>query len=103
MGRRADRPGRRGSTPSTTPTSPSPGARPITPARAAGFRVVGYVFQSSVPASFTRNAGRPEAEQVPAKTIGGTKKRMEWPRRDEGFDALHYVRISPAGGFLIEE
>jgi predicted kinase len=75
----------------------------IAPARAAGFRVVGYAFEASVPASITRNAGRPQAEQVPAKAIGGTKKRMEWPRRDEGFDELHYVRVNPAGGFQIEE
>jgi predicted kinase len=75
----------------------------IFPARAAGFRVIGYVFESSVPASITRNAGRQQAEQVPAKAIGGTKKRMEWPRREEGFDELHFVRIDPAGGFLIEE
>ena len=44
-----------------------------------------------------------EAEQVPAKAIGGTKKRMEWPRSSEGFDELHYVRVNPAGSFLIEE
>jgi predicted kinase len=75
----------------------------IAPARAAGFRAIGYVFESNVPASVTRNAGRPQAEQVPAKAIGGTKKRMEWPRRDEGFDELHFVRIAPGGGFLIEE
>lgn len=75
----------------------------IAAARAAGFRVIGYVFDSNVPASITRNAGRPEAEQVPAKAIGGAKKRLEWPRRDEGFDELHYVRVAPAGGFHIEE
>jgi predicted kinase len=75
----------------------------IAPARAAGFHVVGYVFESSVPASITRNAGRPQAELVPPQAIGGTKKRMEWPRRDEGFDELHYVRVNPIGGFLIEE
>jgi predicted kinase len=75
----------------------------IAPARVAGFRVIGYVFESSVPASITRNAGRPEAEQVPAKAIGGTKKCLEWPRCDEGFDELHFVRVNPAGGFQIEE
>lgn len=75
----------------------------ITPARAASFHVVGYVFESNVSASITRNAGRPQAEQVPAKAIGGTKKRMEWPQRDEGFDELHYVRVGPAGSFVIEE
>ncbi|MFV9505167.1 MAG: AAA family ATPase [Oscillochloridaceae bacterium umkhey_bin13] len=75
----------------------------IAPAKAAGFRVLGYVFESHVPASITRNAGRAPVEQVPAQAIGGTKKRMEWPQRDEGFDALHYVRIDPTGGFSVEE
>jgi predicted kinase len=78
-------------------------AASISPARAAGFHVVGYVFEANVPASITRNAGRAEAEQVPAKAISGTKKRLEWPRLDEGFDELHYVRVNPAGGFLLEE
>lgn len=75
----------------------------INPARAAGFRVIGYVFEVSVPASIMRNTGRPQAEQVPAKAIGGTRKRLEWPSRDEGFDDLHYMRVDPTGGFLIEE
>lgn len=75
----------------------------IGPAREAGFCVICYVFEANVPASITRNAGRAQAEQVPAQAIGGTKKRLEWPRRDEGCDALHYVRVNPAGGFLIEE
>lgn len=74
----------------------------IAPARAAGFRVIGYCFEADVPASITRNAGRPQAEQVPAKAIGGTRKRLEWPRRDEGFDELHFVRIALGGGFLVE-
>ncbi len=75
----------------------------IASARVAGFRVVGYVFEADVPASITRNAGRAQAEQVPAKAIGGTKKRLEWPQRGEGFDELHEVRVDPAGGFIVEE
>lgn len=75
----------------------------IAPARTAGFRVIGYVFAPDVSASITRNAGRPQAEQVPAQAIGGTKKRLEWPRRDEGFDELFFVTAIPGGGFRIEE
>jgi predicted kinase len=86
----------------TNPTAEERAAY-IAPARAAGFRVVGYAFAVDVPASITRNAARPVGEQVPVPAIGGTKKRLAWPQRDEGFDALHYVRIAPAGGFLIEE
>lgn len=75
----------------------------IAPARAAAFRVIGYVFESDVPASITRNASRAQAEQVPPQAIGGTKKRLEWPRPDEGFDELHFVRVAPEGRFEIEE
>jgi hypothetical protein len=31
----------------------------------------------------------------------GHGQRMEWPHRDEGFDERHYVRVNPAGGFLV--
>ncbi len=75
----------------------------IAPARAAGFRVVGYVFAADVPASIARNAARPEAERVPAQAIGATRKRLEWPQYAEGFDELRYVRAIPGGGFQIEE
>lgn len=75
----------------------------IIPARAAGFRITGYVFESNVLVSMTRNGGRAPEEQVPPQAIGGTKKRLEWPQRSEGFDELHYVRIDPAGSFVIEE
>jgi predicted kinase len=75
----------------------------ITPAKAAGFRVVGYVFAPDVPASIARNAARPEAERVPAKAIGATRKRLEWPQYAEGFDELHYVEAIPGGGFQSEE
>jgi predicted kinase len=75
----------------------------IAPAKAAGFRIVGYVFAADMPASIARNAARPEAERVPAKAIGGTKKRLEWPQYAEGFDALHYVEAIPGSGFVMEE
>ncbi len=75
----------------------------IAPAKAAGFRIVGYVFAADVPASIARNAARPEAERVPAKAIGATKKRLEWPQYAEGFDELHSVRVAPEGRFEIEE
>jgi hypothetical protein len=44
-----------------------------------------------------------QKQRVPAKAIGGTRKRLEWPQYAEGFDELHYVEASPGGGFQIEE
>jgi predicted kinase len=75
----------------------------ITPARAASFQVVGYYFESNVPSSIHRNAARSSAARVPPAAIGGTKRRLVMPTLAEGFDVLHFVRISPDGDFLIEE
>jgi predicted kinase len=75
----------------------------ITPARAAGFRVVGYYFESNVPSSIRRNAARSGTARVPPAAIGGTKRRLVLPTRSEGFDSLHFVRIGPDGDFVIEE
>ena len=78
-------------------------ARYIAPAKAAGFRVIGYYFQSSVPDCLARNDRRDPQERVPGKAIGGTAKRLQLPSLAEGFDALHYVRIDESGSFRVEE
>jgi hypothetical protein len=57
-------------------------ARYILPARAAGFRVIGYSF---APAGFF-----------------GTLKRLETPKRSEGFDQLYRVWIARPGEFSLE-
>ncbi len=75
----------------------------IKAAKDAGFRVVGYYFQSRVEDCKRRNEQRPSAEQVPLLGILGTAGRMEVPSLGEGFDELFYVRIGETGGFVIEE
>jgi predicted kinase len=72
-------------------------------AREAGFRVVGYYFQSMLKEAIRRNASRPPGEQIPIPGIGGTAARLELPTLAEGFDALHYVRIGEDGDFVVEE
>src|SRR5262249_21726383 len=74
----------------------------IQAAREAGFRVVGYYFQSRVADCKRRNEQRPASEQVPLPGILGTAGRMELPSLEEGFDELYYVRIDEAGGFVLE-
>jgi predicted kinase len=63
-------------------------------AKEAGFRVVGYYFQSRVEDCQRRNEQRPAARQVPRRGILGTAGRMELPSLAEGFDELYYVRSS---------
>lgn len=75
----------------------------IAQAKAAGFRVVGYYFRSDVASALVRNSGRLDSARVPDRGVLGTYKRLEIPQREEGFDALYYVRIDAAGRFAVEE
>jgi predicted kinase len=75
----------------------------IQAARAAGFRVAGYYFQSRVADCQRRNEQRPAPQQVPLRGLLGTAGRMELPGRAEGFDELFYVRIADGGAFAVEE
>jgi predicted kinase len=75
----------------------------IQAAREAGFRVVGYYFQSRVEDCKRRNERRPADRRVPLPGILGAAGRMKLPSLEEGFDELHYVRIDEAGGFVVEE
>ena len=76
--------------------------RYLAPAREAGFRVIGYYFQSEIDASLRRNANRPEEARIPDAGIRGTHARLELPSRAEGFDSLFYVR-QKEGDFDIQE
>ena len=72
-------------------------------AKATGFQVLGYYFQSNLDGCLARNAARPEAERVPDLAILGTYKRLELPTLAEGFDRLHYMRTTSDGNFVMEE
>lgn len=76
-------------------------ARYIGPARAAGFRVVGYFFSSRIVEALARNAGREGDARVPDRGVRGTFARLEVPTIGEGFDALHFVRMD-GGRFVVE-
>ncbi len=78
-------------------------ARYIAPARASGYRVVGYYFHSVLANSIARNAERVGRFHVPAKGIGGTAHSLQMPGLDEGFDELYYVRIGDEGRFFVED
>ncbi|MET0623593.1 MAG: hypothetical protein ABW250_11485, partial [Pyrinomonadaceae bacterium] len=69
---------------------------------AAGFRVTGYFFEPDPKGSLRRNNEREGKRRVPPAGLFGTLKRLQRPRRDEGFDQLYRVRISESGVFLSE-
>lgn len=75
----------------------------IDAAKAAGFRVVGYYFQSKIEDCLRRNETRPAAQQIPVGGILMMHKRLELPTLAEGFDALWYVRIGKDNAFVAEE
>jgi predicted kinase len=71
----------------------------IDAARANGFRVTGYFFQSVAVDALVRNQRRPVERQVPDKGIRATRNRLELPTRQEGFDQLYFVRLLENGDF----
>lgn len=74
-------------------------ARYIGPARAAGFRVVGYFFRTEPRAAIARNNLREGRARIPIPGLLGTYKKLEEPRLDEGFDELNLVTLTAEGGF----
>ena len=79
-------------------------ARYIAASRAAGFRVVGYYFESKVSDALVRNELRGPGRRVPDRGVLGTAGRLQLPSRKEGFDALYYVRLgAKPGEFVVEE
>lgn len=71
--------------------------------RAHGARVVGYAFESQLEDCLARNAGRQGRARVPEVALYATRRRLQWLRHEEGFDALYYVRLRPEGGFEVSE
>ena len=67
-------------------------ARYIGPAKAEGYRVVGYFMQSRLADCIQRNNQRQGKERIPEKGIAATFKKLELPSRAEGFDELYFVR-----------
>ena len=74
----------------------------IVPAKAAGYEITGYYFQSVVPDCLRRNALRTGKARIPDVGVRARAKDLERPSLDEGFDSLYYVKIVD-GGFSINE
>jgi predicted kinase len=77
-------------------------ARYIQPAKAAGFRIVGYFFESRITDAIRRNAARPESERILPKAIPGASNRLELPAFEEGFDELFFVRLAANNQITVE-
>ncbi len=72
-------------------------------AKAAGFRVVGYFFESQMAAALERNARRDLRERIPDVGVRGASASLQRPSRDEGFHQLFFVRMDEQVGFVVED
>jgi predicted kinase len=85
-----------------TNATPADRARYVEPARAAGFRVVGYLVEVDVADALGRNGRRTGRESVAAAGVVGTSRRLQRPTPEEGFDELWHGTAGPDGGWRIE-
>jgi predicted kinase len=85
-------------------TNPTPADRQryVHPARAAGFRVIGYLIEIGDAEAIARNAGRSGAARVPVARVAGTARRLHRPTPEEGFDELWHATAAAAGGWHVE-
>ena len=85
----------------TNPT-PADRRRYLEPARAAGFRVVGYLVEVGDAEAIARNAARAGSTRVPVARVAGTARRLQRPAPEEGFDELWHATAAADGGWRIE-
>lgn len=71
--------------------------------RRAGFRIIGYYFQSVLVDCLARNDSRPGKLRIPAAGVRGRSGELILPTKMEGFDELFYVALDGKDGFVIEE
>ncbi|OUL32649.1 ATP-binding protein [Nostoc sp. 106C] len=77
--------------------------RYITPAKAKGFRVVGYYLQALLEDCKQRNNQRPSKQIVPLGGLLATYKKLVVPSWEEGFDAIYTVKPELNNSFIVEE
>ena len=75
-------------------------ARYIPLARAAGYRIKGYVLDVPLADALRRNGQRPALTHVPAHVILAMHAGYQPPAWDEGFDELHRVMVVE-GDFMV--
>ncbi len=70
-------------------------------AHGSGFKVVGYYFEAAIDELLQRNARRHGDEKIPEAGVRATLKKLEPPRRSEGFDELYRVRVQANGMYQV--
>ncbi|KAA0894345.1 ATP-binding protein [Oryzomonas rubra] len=75
--------------------------RYIRPAKASGFKVIGYFFESTVQDSLKRNRLREGRKRIPDKAIHVIARKLEFPSLVEGYDELWFVKLNGRGSFTV--
>ncbi len=70
--------------------------------RVYGAIIIGYFFETEVPACLARNRQREGKARVPDVAIYATAKKLVRPSYEEGFDQLFGVSISGPSTFAVE-
>jgi predicted kinase len=76
--------------------------RYVEPARAAGFKVIGYLVEVDAAEALARNDERDAQRRVPVSGVIGTARRFVRPAPEEGFDELWHATARPGGGWRVE-
>ena len=82
---------------------PTDRQRYIAAARAAGFRVIAYFFDTPLKDALRRNHQRAGKQKVPIPAVAGTFRKLQQPTLAEGFDAIFRVSVSPDGSFVVTQ
>ncbi|MEN8221264.1 MAG: AAA family ATPase [Pseudomonadota bacterium] len=72
-------------------------------AKAAGFKIIGYYFQSKLKDAIRRNSRRTGKACIPEKGVRAAYAKLQIPNFSEGFDSLYYVTINGDNTFTIKE
>jgi predicted kinase len=78
-------------------------AKYISLARAAGFEVSGYFFETTLEDAIARNRRRTGKQCIPERGLLGTFRKLERPTLDEGFDSLSVVRMAQNQTFSVTQ
>jgi predicted kinase len=76
--------------------------RYMAPAKAAGYGVYGFFFQSILAQCIERNNLREGKSKVPVKAIASISNKLQLPTLNEGYDKLFFVKIEN-GAFSVED
>ena len=78
-------------------------ARYVGLARATGFHVSGYFFETSLADAIRRNNQRTGTKRIPTAALAAAFRKLQPPTFEEGFDALYTVRIAATrNAFIVD-